>query len=153
VLLAFVGAGRLSVDHLVVIRRREAEAESEMSADADADHVIASWRDPSRPPAGTAGDAPPRDAPTSVYPSPGGGTAAPPGDVPVKGPVTFPEGSTGPAGPADHEATAPRKTRPRRTAKPAADDTTAESPAAPPPTGTHDRLVAGTRKSDGSAPD
>ncbi|WP_214412475.1 DoxX family protein [Sphaerisporangium fuscum] len=63
VLLAVVGAGRLSVDHLVVIRRREAEAADEMAAEAEADDVIASWRDTARPAKdGDSQDGAPRDA-------------------------------------------------------------------------------------------
>ncbi|SEG42311.1 putative oxidoreductase [Nonomuraea solani] len=48
-LLAVVGAGRVSVDHMVVIRRRESEAASEFAADNEADQVIASLRDPDKP--------------------------------------------------------------------------------------------------------
>ncbi|WP_193318896.1 DoxX family protein [Nonomuraea phyllanthi] len=50
-LLAVVGAGRVSVDHMVVIRRRESEAASEFAADTEADRVIASFREPEKPPA------------------------------------------------------------------------------------------------------
>lgn len=46
ILLAVVGAGRISVDHMVVIRRREAEAADEFAADNEADQVIASLREP-----------------------------------------------------------------------------------------------------------
>ncbi|MEU1719950.1 DoxX family protein [Actinomadura sp. ATCC 39365] len=49
ILLAVVGAGRLSVDHMVVIRRRESEAADEFAADAEADRVIASLRDADTP--------------------------------------------------------------------------------------------------------
>ncbi|MFC7715455.1 hypothetical protein [Nonomuraea recticatena] len=49
VLLAVTGAGRVSVDHMVVIRRREAEAADEFAADHEADNVIASLRDPDAP--------------------------------------------------------------------------------------------------------
>ncbi|MFI9554662.1 DoxX family protein [Nonomuraea endophytica] len=49
ILLAVVGAGRISVDHMVVIRRRESEAASEFAADNEADQVIASLREPSAP--------------------------------------------------------------------------------------------------------
>ncbi|WP_187414965.1 DoxX family protein [Nonomuraea sp. PA05] len=48
-LLAVVGAGRISVDHMVVIRRRESEAASEFAADTEADQVIASLREPDKP--------------------------------------------------------------------------------------------------------
>ncbi|MEV4013053.1 DoxX family membrane protein [Nonomuraea angiospora] len=50
-LLAVVGAGRVSVDHMVVIRRRESEAANEFAADTEADRVIASLRDPDKSPA------------------------------------------------------------------------------------------------------
>nr|WP_240973700.1 DoxX family protein [Nonomuraea sp. FMUSA5-5] len=50
-LLAVVGAGRISVDHMVVIRRRESEAADEFAADTEADRVIAALRDPDDPPA------------------------------------------------------------------------------------------------------
>jgi putative oxidoreductase len=67
VLLAVVGAGRISVDHLVVIRRREAEAASDFAADTEADQVIASLRasDPAVVRAGTA-DTPRSGAGTSA---------------------------------------------------------------------------------------
>ncbi|TXK39333.1 DoxX family membrane protein [Nonomuraea sp. C10] len=48
-LLAVVGAGRVSVDHMVVIRRRESAAADEFAADKEADAVIASLRDPDKP--------------------------------------------------------------------------------------------------------
>ncbi|GAA3225923.1 DoxX family protein [Nonomuraea helvata] len=48
-LLAVVGAGRVSVDHMVVIRRRETEAANEFAADTEADRVIASLREPDKP--------------------------------------------------------------------------------------------------------
>ncbi|GAA3010382.1 DoxX family protein [Streptosporangium longisporum] len=46
ILLAVGGAGRLSVDHMVVIKRREAEAAEDFAAEAEADDVIASLREP-----------------------------------------------------------------------------------------------------------
>lgn len=141
VLLAVVGAGRLSIDHLVVIRRREAEAADEMAADAEADDVISSWRETSRE------TAPPKDA----------GPVDAGAETSAKGPVTFPQGKTESGDTA--EVTAPRKTRPRRPARPAGDaqDTTPGSPvdapsasSAPSPSsasaGKRDRLVAGGRK-------
>ncbi|MEV0349143.1 DoxX family protein [Nonomuraea sp. NPDC050680] len=48
-LLAVVGAGRISVDHLVVIRRRESAAANEFAAETEADEVIAALRDPDSP--------------------------------------------------------------------------------------------------------
>ncbi|MGV9381756.1 DoxX family protein [Nonomuraea sp. NPDC003707] len=50
-LLAVVGAGRVSVDHMVVIRRRESEAANEFAADTEADRVIASLRGADKSPA------------------------------------------------------------------------------------------------------
>ncbi|MET9336587.1 DoxX family protein [Nonomuraea sp. NPDC003804] len=46
VLLAVTGAGRISVDHMVVIRRREAQAADEFAADNEADSVIDALREP-----------------------------------------------------------------------------------------------------------
>ncbi|MFF5208142.1 DoxX family protein [Streptosporangium sp. NPDC000396] len=46
VLLAVGGAGRLSADHMVVIRRREAEAAEDFAAETEADDVIAALREP-----------------------------------------------------------------------------------------------------------
>ncbi|MFJ2032698.1 DoxX family protein [Streptosporangium sp. NPDC087985] len=46
VLLAVSGAGRLSVDHMVVIKRREAEAAEDFAADTEADDVIAALHGP-----------------------------------------------------------------------------------------------------------
>ncbi|MEV4576885.1 DoxX family protein [Nonomuraea jabiensis] len=57
-LLAVVGAGRASVDHMVVIRRRESEAANEFAADTEADRVIASLRDPDTSPASDRSPAP-----------------------------------------------------------------------------------------------
>ncbi|MBB5785218.1 DoxX family protein [Nonomuraea jabiensis] len=57
-LLAVVGAGRASVDHMVVIRRRESEAANEFAADTEADRVIASLRDPDTSPASDKSRAP-----------------------------------------------------------------------------------------------
>ncbi|GAA0911587.1 DoxX family protein [Nonomuraea longicatena] len=51
VLLGIVGAGRISVDHLVVIRRREA---SDLAADTEADRVISALRPADRNEPGAA---------------------------------------------------------------------------------------------------
>ncbi|HEY9523604.1 MAG TPA: DoxX family protein, partial [Thermopolyspora sp.] len=71
ILLAVVGAGRLSVDHMVVIRRRESgDADDFIDPDAEADAVIAALREPRRPTGdeaagdGPAGGARPGDATT-----------------------------------------------------------------------------------------
>ncbi|MEV8632258.1 DoxX family protein [Streptosporangium sp. NPDC051023] len=50
ILLAVGGAGRLSVDHLVVIKRREAEAAEDFAAENEANDVIAALREPENPP-------------------------------------------------------------------------------------------------------
>jgi putative oxidoreductase len=55
ILLAVVGAGRMSVDHVVVIRRRESEDSAESAdevADREAEAVIASLREPTTDPGG-----------------------------------------------------------------------------------------------------
>ncbi|WP_433224074.1 DoxX family protein [Microtetraspora malaysiensis] len=62
VLLSVGGAGRVSLDHMVVIKRREAEAADEFAADKEADAVIAALRDPTEgpraiPPAPAPGEA------------------------------------------------------------------------------------------------
>lgn len=49
ILLAVGGAGRLSVDHMVVIKRRETEAAEDFAAEAEADDVLAALRDPETP--------------------------------------------------------------------------------------------------------
>ncbi|MCG5219539.1 DoxX family protein [Streptosporangium sp. KLBMP 9127] len=46
ILLGVTGAGRLSVDHMVVIKRREAEAADDFAADSEAEDVLASLREP-----------------------------------------------------------------------------------------------------------
>ncbi|HEX4811285.1 MAG TPA: DoxX family protein [Nonomuraea sp.] len=69
-LLAVVGAGRVSVDHMVVIRRRESEAANEFAADHEADRVIASLRGPEAPE-----PSPPKEEPPPPEVSPGEDTA------------------------------------------------------------------------------
>ncbi|MFI7637590.1 DoxX family protein [Nonomuraea sp. NPDC049400] len=68
-LLAVVGAGRVSVDHMVVIRRRESEAANEFAADTEADRVIASLREPDKPPAQDP-EEPPASATEDTAPHP-----------------------------------------------------------------------------------
>lgn len=65
VLLAVTGAGRISVDHMVVIKRREAEAAGEFAADTEADAVIAALRPP-RPGEPSAGEPSARPAPAET---------------------------------------------------------------------------------------
>ncbi|MDA0636190.1 DoxX family membrane protein [Nonomuraea sp. MCN248] len=71
-LLAVVGAGRISVDHMVVIRRRESAAADEFAADNEADAVIAALRDPDRPtgPTGPAAQSKPAADPTVTLEKP-----------------------------------------------------------------------------------
>ncbi|MEV4563976.1 DoxX family protein [Nonomuraea sp. NPDC049419] len=57
-LLAVVGAGRVSVDHMVVIRRRESQAADEFAADTEADQVIAALKEPEEKPEKPAEPAP-----------------------------------------------------------------------------------------------
>ncbi|TLF59342.1 DoxX family membrane protein [Nonomuraea sp. KC401] len=64
-LLAVVGAGRISVDHMVVIRRRESEAADEFAADREADNVIASLREPDTFPKSEKSDKPDKSDKTS----------------------------------------------------------------------------------------
>ncbi|MFI6385997.1 DoxX family protein [Nonomuraea sp. NPDC050547] len=95
ILLAVVGAGRISVDHMVVIRRRESEAASEFAADNEADQVIASLREPSAPELAAPAEKEPAAEPpgasedTAPHPRPrrrNGGTDEPaPGDTLVAG--------------------------------------------------------------------
>lgn len=69
ILLAVVGAGRLSVDQLVVIRRRQSATEAEFEADRDADAVIHSPRDPDRPAVEAEPDVPRSEEPTREHPT------------------------------------------------------------------------------------
>ena len=116
-LLCVVGAGRISVDHMVVIRRRESEAAHEFAADNEADAVIASLRDP--------------DAPARPAPEP------PPASAPVTAKKAAKPEPAEPAEPAS-EDTAPHP-RPR----PAAKESTADEPPQP---SAGDTLVAGRKK-------
>ncbi|MEV7010322.1 DoxX family protein [Streptosporangium sp. NPDC051022] len=99
VLLAVVGGGRLSADHLVVIKRREAEAAEDFAAENEANDVIAALRDPesARPAldrrAGPGADDPARTAETDgPAGATGTGTAKPVGtDTPKPGGTDAPE--------------------------------------------------------------
>ncbi|GIH90470.1 DoxX family protein [Planobispora siamensis] len=83
IMLAVNGAGRLSVDHMVVIKRREAEAAEDFAADSEADDVLASLREPE-----TAAPAPP---PQDPAPAP---EQAPPPAPPAAGAPPAGEEST-----------------------------------------------------------
>ncbi|MEU1390361.1 MULTISPECIES: DoxX family protein [unclassified Nonomuraea] len=101
ILLAVVGAGRLSVDHMVVIRRRESEAASEFAADAEADRVIASLRDADTPARQSkpAEDAVPQNGET--------GQQAGDAPSPMTDTMPHPRPRTRPAGPPATEEPAP----------------------------------------------
>ncbi|WP_214111024.1 DoxX family protein [Acrocarpospora catenulata] len=49
ILLAVNGGGRLSVDHMVIIKRREAEDADDYAAEAEADAVLNALREPASP--------------------------------------------------------------------------------------------------------
>ncbi|MEV4394348.1 DoxX family membrane protein [Nonomuraea sp. NPDC049607] len=118
ILLAVVGAGRLSVDHMVVIRRRESEAADEFAADAEADRVLASLRDsdaparqskPAEDAAPRAEDVPPPMADTAPHPRPRTRPVKPPAaEEPAPDPAPVP-GDTLVAG---RKKPAPRGRRP-----------------------------------------
>ncbi|MCA2189602.1 DoxX family protein [Nonomuraea cavernae] len=141
-LLAVVGAGRISVDHMVVIRRRESAAASEFAADSEADQVIASLREPDGPPPPTAtkparppGGTSSGSKPTGSRPS--GGKASTVSSKPDAADGTTAE--TAKTEGAKLEDTAPHP-RPRRTgdAAPSEEPTASASPG--------DTLVAGRKK-------
>ncbi|NUR83422.1 MAG: DoxX family protein [Nonomuraea sp.] len=83
-LLAVVGAGRISVDHMVVIRRRESEAADEFAADTEADRVIASLREPEERKKKELEDTAPHPRPARRT-EPEEATAPTPGDTLVAG--------------------------------------------------------------------
>ncbi|MBN6057582.1 DoxX family protein, partial [Nonomuraea sp. RK-328] len=143
-LLAVVGAGRVSVDHMVVIRRRESEAASEFAADTEADRVIASLREPdaatdtaaratdtARPPGSASG------AQTSGTSGEQGTTSGSTrtGSAPAARARARTDAEKG-----DQQDTTPHP-RPRR---PAAEPVPADEPSATPSPG--DTLVAGRKK-------
>ncbi|MEW9553139.1 DoxX family membrane protein [Nonomuraea sp. NPDC050783] len=136
-LLAVVGAGRVSVDHMVVIRRREAEAADEFAADKDAERVIAAFRDPDAPPRPTHEPAPAPEPAGRSTGEPSRGSERPAGEEPAvteQAPPAAP-----PAAPASSgEDTAPH---PRPRAQPAR---RTDDPAPAPAAG--DTLVAGRKK-------
>ncbi|MFI6507939.1 DoxX family protein [Streptosporangium sp. NPDC050855] len=172
ILLAVGGAGRLSVDHMVVIKRREAEAAEDFAAEAEADDVIASLREPeppARPSTRTAPGAPvsgnsgnsgkrPGDGPGPAFSDPGFSDpgSSPAGSVPSGSGASrstaakaVPESGAGSdergADTAEFPAARPRT----RTRKPPPGATGAAAPAAPAPPPapetTGDTLVAGKK--------
>ncbi|GAA3159456.1 hypothetical protein GCM10010466_57810 [Planomonospora alba] len=100
VLLAVTGAGRLSVDHMVVIKRRDAEAAEDFAADAEADDVIAALREPE---ATASGERPARPAAPE-----GPGAASPGASSPGLSPPGGGEGAPRTEGSGSEEAPAPR---------------------------------------------
>lgn len=158
VLLSVGGAGRISVDHMVVIKRREAEDAAEFAADTEADEVLAALREPKaianeprtvpvepKSDAATATESPAASpAKASARTSAARSSGASASGSTAKGPVTFPApstsddtGDTGDTG---------AKPRPRRTKR--GTDESTESRSEPPPTPERgDTLVAGRRSS------
>ncbi|GLX03234.1 DoxX family protein [Microbispora sp. NBRC 16548] len=142
VLLAVTGAGRISVDHMVVIKRREAEAAGEFAAEAEADAVIAALRPP-RPGEPGAGESPARPAPPGPAsgerqptPAPSTGSSGSPEPPPADGASA---GSTAAGTAAERPGdeapatTTVRKAAPRQRRTRREDDTTTESRAEAPP--------------------
>ncbi|MEN3535914.1 DoxX family membrane protein [Microbispora sp. ZYX-F-249] len=155
VLLAVTGAGRISVDHMVVIKRREAEAAGEFAAafagpdagraaradaraDAEADAVIAALRPPRPGEPGAEGSpgrpaAPAGPDPSSGERRPSTGSPEPPPAAgadtgsPAAGTAADPPGEEAPA------TTTVRKATPRQRRTKRDDDTTTESRAEAPP--------------------
>ncbi|MEV4294194.1 DoxX family protein [Microbispora rosea] len=155
VLLAVTGAGRISVDHMVVIKRREAEAAGEFAADAEADAVIAALRPPrpgepgaaelpaspapARPaPSGPASadrqskPAPSGGSPASPKPAPAGGSgesagSAAPGTGAETAPGTGAGAGTATERPGEEATTTVRKATPRQRRTRREDETTTES--------------------------
>lgn len=128
ILLAVGGAGRLSVDHMVVIKRREAEAAEDFAAEAEADDVIAALREPE------SAASPPTKSPVGKRPAP---------DEPVPAATHGPDTAEFPA------VTRPR-TRTRRSPSGTAASAPPGSPAASPapitaPDETPGTLVAGKK--------
>ncbi|WP_182902571.1 DoxX family protein [Microbispora sp. H10830] len=143
VLLAVTGAGRISVDHMVVIKRREAEAAGEFAAEAEADAVIAALRPP-RPGDPGAGESPARPAPPGPAsserrptPAPSTGSSGSPKPPPAGGVAAETTTTAGTAAerPGDEAqaTTTVRKAAPRQRRTRREDDTTTESRAEAPP--------------------
>nr|WP_260408169.1 DoxX family protein [Planomonospora venezuelensis] len=126
IMLAVNGAGRLSVDHMVVIKRRDAEAAEDFAADSEADDVLASLREPEA--AAPAADAPVRPAGTADSGTMDSGTAGS-GTTPPES--AAPEGGSPESGTDTAEFPAARSRARRRS--------TAEQP---PPGKRGDTLVA-----------
>ncbi|SIR14594.1 putative oxidoreductase [Microbispora rosea] len=142
VLLAVTGAGRISVDHMVVIKRREAEAAGEFAADAEADAVIAALRPP-RPGEPGAGEPQPRPAPSGPAsgdrqskPAPSTGSPASPKPAPAGGSGESAGSTAAGTGagtgraterPGEEATTTVRKAAPRQRRTRREDETTTES--------------------------
>ncbi|MFI7111856.1 DoxX family membrane protein [Nonomuraea sp. NPDC050227] len=139
ILLAVVGAGRLSVDHMVVIRRRETEAANEFAADAEADRVIASLRDADAP---ARQSRPAEDADPPARQSKPAEDAVPPARRSRPAEDAVPEEAGQQAGDAPSPMT-DTMPHPRTRTRPAGPPATEEPAPAPVP---GDTLVAGRKK-------
>ncbi|RBQ19782.1 hypothetical protein DP939_13810 [Spongiactinospora rosea] len=126
ILLSVGGAGRLSVDHMVVIKRREAEEADDFAADAEADHVLASWREADPAPAVTAAPGEEKDKAAEPSSAESGGPARAPKPRPstAKPPEDPPSGDTLVAGARDTAPQRPPARKPggRRPSTPRATD-------------------------------
>jgi uncharacterized membrane protein YphA (DoxX/SURF4 family) len=133
ILLAVGGAGRLSVDHMVVIKRREAEAAEDFAADAEADDVLSALREPetSAAPAPSVAD----------HTAPVGRAADRKSDKPSVPASDNPDNTIATA---EFPAATRPRARTRRTPADTAAPTTAPAPTVTPPPGkAGDTLVAG----------
>jgi putative oxidoreductase len=135
ILLAVGGAGRLSVDHMVVIKRREAEAAEDFAADAEADDVISALREPE-----TVADPAPSVAGRTA---PADRAADRKSDKPSVPTSDNPDGAIDTA---EFPSAARPRTRTRRTPADTAAPATAPTPVVtPPPDKAGDTLVAGRK--------
>ncbi|WP_433500376.1 DoxX family protein [Sphaerimonospora sp. CA-214678] len=148
VLLAVTGGGRASVDHMVVIKRREAEEAGDLAADTEADAVIASLREPH--------DSGPRDSGPRGRESHGTGgsdAAAPTKTEPGKTETAKTE--TAKTRPTDMEPAGvkPAKTDPASTESTNVEPANGESGAGAPPAGPRARVRKSRRAGgEGSEP-
>ncbi|MEV5407371.1 DoxX family membrane protein [Thermopolyspora sp. NPDC052614] len=163
ILLAVVGAGRVSVDHMVVIKRRETYDAPELDPDAEADAMLAALREPRRsqgapgahsPGSAAASGTDPATAPGSASGSAAGLKAtARRRDAEEKSAPAEPAAASAPAdgggGAASSAAaeSAPKARKPRQRRTDTGSDTTTASPSeAPAATEKGDKLVAGRRE-------
>lgn len=158
ILLAVVGAGRASVDHMVVIKRRDADDVPAADPDAEADAMLAALREPRPPALGTgspgaaadpgsaAGRRPssPGAASTAASGTTSGSTSASASKTAARR-ARDAEGKDAPPAGEGAAAESTAKTRkPRRRADP--ESPTASPSEAPPTAEKGDKLVAGRRE-------